>query len=108
MSALYAHDGPRREKPATDAMRDGVLGRVPSVDKEKHHQPGGYLPDGCAAPERASDRPEEVLFYSIAGTALGCQHDPRTGETKGRRENACAPERPCAVFLLARIRHWNS
>ena len=29
------------------------------------------------------------------------------GETKGRRENACAPERPCAVFLLARIRHWN-
>ena len=28
-------------------------------------------------------------------------------ETKGRREYACAPARPCAVFLLARIRHWN-
>jgi hypothetical protein len=31
----------------------------------------------------------------------------RTGETKGRREHACAPEGHCAVFLLARIRHWN-
>ena len=65
----------------------------------------------CATPERADDGKKRGAFYPIAGIALRCQHNPaqgrRTGETKGRREYACAPERPCAVFLLARIRHWN-
>src|SRR5262249_34310190 len=68
------------KNPATDATRDGVLVLGPLIlgargtamttppaasrslcrkdsrslcRKEKHHQPGGYLPDGCATPERA-------------------------------------------------------
>ena len=60
----------------------------------------------CATPERADDG-KRGAFYPIAGPGFRMPKWPRTGETKGRREYACAPERPCAVFLLARIRHWN-
>src|SRR5262249_61769212 len=54
----------------------------------------------CATPERADDGKKEVLFIPLPALLWD-------GETKGRREYACAPERPCAVFLLARIRHGN-
>jgi hypothetical protein len=36
----------------------------------------------------------------LPGTALGCQDDPAQGRRRGGA--LC-----CAVFLLARIRHWN-
>jgi hypothetical protein len=49
----------------------------------------------------------QVSCFFIPFPALLCDANMSTGETKGRRENACAPARPCAVFLLARIRHWN-
>jgi len=64
----------------------------------------------CATPERADDGKKEVLFIPLPALLWDANMTPHRGdegETKGRREYACAPERPCAVFLLARIRHWN-
>src|SRR5262245_53366903 len=82
---------PAEKNPATDATRGGVLAppilgargplvasssnaprlpRVPSVGKEKHRQPGDYLPDGCATPERAGDRPKEVLLFHCPALSL--------------------------------------
>jgi len=52
--------------------------------------------------ETISDVPESGI--KLRGNTLNVN----TAQGKlGGALYACAPERPCAVFLLARIRHWN-
>src|SRR5258707_15409170 len=76
--------------------------------RARRERPGGR----CTAQQRD----ERAAVHSITSSARASSAGGtmsrralavRTGETKGRREYACAPERACAVFLLARIRHWN-
>jgi hypothetical protein len=95
------------------------LPRVPSVDKEKKKSTtsqmrcaGGVAQCVMKGPplvERRArpDRRKRGALLPHCRHCLGMPTWPRTGETKGRREYACAPERPCAVFLHARTRHWN-
>ena len=52
--------------------------------------------------ETISDVPESGI--KPRGNTLNVS---RTQGKLGGALYACAPERACAVFLLARIRHWN-
>jgi hypothetical protein len=93
------------------------LPRVPSVDKEikksttsQMRCAGGVAQCVMKGPplvERRARSTKKRCSFTHCRHCLGMPTWPAQWRRRGGAEYACAPERPCAVFLLARIRHWN-
>jgi hypothetical protein len=67
-----------------------AVSRSLSINKEKHHQPGGYLPDGCATPERAGTDQKRCFFISLPALLWDANMTPHRGDEGEARECVCS------------------